>query len=264
MVEGNSLRSISRITGASITTVSKLLVDVGRACAIFHHDKVVDVNAQTIQCDEIWSFVYSKDKNVDRNKKNVHGAGDAWTWTAIDADTKLAISYFVGSRDANSANEFMHDVASRLRNRVQLTTDGHTAYLRAIQNSFGSDIDYAQLIKIYGSPDGAANDKRYSPAECISTETRKVSGDPDLSLVSTSYVERQNLTMRMSIRRFTRLTNAFSKKIENHFFAIAIHFAYYNFVRVHQSLKTAPAVAAGLIKKPMTVEDIVNLTEKYK
>jgi|SRR6185437_6787796 len=265
LVEGNSLRATSRIVDVSINTVTKLLVEVGRACQQFHNDTVVNVNAKRIECDEIWSFVYAKEKNVERSDKSKEeGAGDAWTWVGIDADSKLVVSFYVGNRDAASANEFMHDIATRLRNRVQLTTDGFKPYLKAVENAFEDEIDFAQLIKIYGSPEGTANEKRYSPAECVGTEKKWVSGDPNPKHISTSYVERQNLTMRMHMRRFTRLTNAFSKKIENHCYAIALHFVYYNFCKVHKSLRVTPAMEAKLLPKPMTIEDIVNLTEIYK
>lgn len=265
LVEGTSLRATSRIADVSINTVTKLLVDVGRACQQFHNEKVVNVNAKRIECDEIWSFVYAKEKNVERSDKTKEeGAGDAWTWVGIDADSKLVVSFYVGNRDAASANDFMFDVASRLRNRVQLTTDGFKPYLKAVENAFEDEIDFAQLIKIYGSPEGKNNDKRYSPAECTGIEKKWVSGDPNPSLVSTSYVERQNLTMRMHMRRFTRLTNAFSKKIENHCYAIALHFVYYNFAKIHKTLRVTPAMEAKLTTKPMTIEDIVNLTEIYK
>lgn len=265
LVEGNSLRSCSRIADVSINTVTKLLVDVGRACQQFHNDSVVNVNAKRIECDEIWSFVYAKEKNVERSDKSkADGAGDAWTWVGIDSDSKLVVSFYVGNRDAVSANDFMHDIAARLRNRVQLTTDGFKPYIKAVENAFDDEIDFAQLIKIYGSPEGTGNEKRYSPVECTGSEKKWVSGDPKPELISTSYVERQNLTMRMHMRRFTRLTNAFSKKIENHCYAIALHFVYYNFCKVHKTLRVTPAMEAKLTNKPMTIEDIVNLTEIYK
>ncbi len=260
LVEGNSLRSCSRIADVSINTVTKLLVDVGGACLQFHNDNVVNVNSKRIECDEIWSFVYAKEKNVEYSDKSKEdGAGDAWTWVGIDADTKLVVSFLVGNRDAASANDFMHDVAARLRNRVQLTTDGFKPYLKAVEHAFDDEIDFAQLIKIYGSPEGNVNEKRYSPAKCTGAEKKWVSGDPIPEHISTSYVERQNLTMRMAMRRFTRLTNAFSKKIENHIYANALHFVYYNFCRIHKSLRVTPAMEAKLTTKPMTIEDIANL-----
>lgn len=257
LVEGNSLRATSRIVDVSINTVSKLLVDVGTACQKFHEEKVVGIKADRIQCDEIWSFVYSKQKNVPEG--HLDDAGDVWTWTAIDADSKLIVSWLVGDRGATTAHIFMKDVASRLANKVQLTTDGHHAYLEAVDNAFLLDIDFAQLIKIYGGNDGANNEKRYSPARYTGCRTKIISGEPNEKFISTSYVERQNLTMRMHMRRFTRLTNAFSKKIENHCHAIALHFVYYNFVKIHKSLRVPPAMQAGLIKRLMTIEDIVNL-----
>lgn len=265
LVEGNSLRACSRIVDVSINTVTKLLVEVGKACQQFHNDTVVNVNSKRIECDEIWSFVYAKEKNVERSDKSkAEGAGDAWTWVGIDADSKLVLSFYVGNRDAASANDFMHDIAARLRNRVQLTTDGFKPYLKAVESAFDDEIDFAQLVKIYGSPEGSGNEKRYSPAECTGSEKKWVSGDPKPELISTSYVERQNLTMRMHMRRFTRLTNGFSKKIENHCYAIALHFVYYNFAKIHKSLRVTPAMEAKLTPKPMTIEDIVNLTEIYK
>jgi IS1 family transposase len=258
LVEGNSLRATSRIADVSINTVTKLLIDIGRACQQFHNDTVINVNSERVQCDEIWSFCYAKQKNVTEDMPD--GSGDVWTWTAIDADTKLIISWFVGDREANSAYEFMIDVADRLKNRVQLTTDGHRAYLTAVEKAFDNDIDYAQLIKMYGGSEGSSDqEKKYSPAECTGTKKAKISGDPNPKFVSTSYVERQNLTMRMHMRRFTRLTNAFSKKIENHCYAIALHFVYYNFAKIHKSLSVTPAMQAGLTKRVMTLEDIVNL-----
>lgn len=257
LVEGNSLRSTTRIADVSINTVTKLLVEVGRACEKFHNENVQKVNAKRVQCDEIWSFVYSKEKNVPEGMEDY--AGDVWTWTAIDADSKLIISWGVGGRDIATAKEFMQDVASRLTNRVQLTTDRHKPYLVAVESAFQGDVDYAMLLKIYGNPVGKSNETRYSPAECTGTETRIIEGQPDEKFISTSYVERQNLTMRMHMRRFTRLTNAFSKKIENHCYAIALHFVYYNFVKIHKSLRVTPAMQAGLTKRVMKLEDIINL-----
>lgn len=259
LVEGNSLRSTSRIADVSINTVTKLLVDVGSSCWKFHDEKVVNLTSRRIQCDEIWSFVYSKEKNKPANVAN---AGDVWTWTAIDADSKLIVGWFVGNRDADSANTFMQDIESRLNRRVQLTTDGLNSYLEAVTDSFGSQIDFAQLVKLYGKEGSAAStEKKYSPAECIGCKKNVVSGNPDPAHISTSFVERQNLTMRMHMRRFTRLTNAFSKKIENHCYAIALHFVYYNFVKIHKSLRVPPAMEAGLIKRLMTIEDIVRLAD---
>lgn len=258
LVEGNSLRSTSRIADVSINTVTKLLCDVGAACQKFHNETVVNVTSKRIQADEIWSFVYSKEKNTSLENKE-KGAGDAWTWVGIDADTKLVVSWFVGNRDADSANDFMQDVASRLTNKVQLTTDGLKAYLEAITDAFGSQIDFAQLVKLYGHSEGQGNEKKYSPAECTGTKKNIIVGNPDKKHISTSFVERQNLTMRMHMRRFTRLTNGFSKKIENHCYAIALHFVYYNFVKQHKTLRITPAMAAGLTKRFMSIEDIANL-----
>lgn len=257
LVEGSSLRAISRICDVSINTVTKLLVEVGKACEKFHNDHVQKVNAKRVQCDEIWSFVYSKEKNVPQGMEDY--AGDVWTWTAIDADSKLIISWGVGGRDIATAKEFMMDVAGRLTNRVQLTTDKHKPYLVAVESAFQGEVDYAMLVKIYGNPQGNANEKRYSPAECTGTQCRIIEGRPDEKFISTSYVERQNLTMRMHMRRFTRLTNAFSKKIENHCYAIALHFVYYNFAKIHKSLRVTPAMQAGLTKRVMSLEDIINL-----
>ena len=259
LVEGNSLRSTSRISGCSINTVTKLLVDVGRACQKFHDDTVINVPSKKIQCDEIWSFVYAKQKNVPEEMEGQ--AGDIWTWTAIDADSKLIVSWFVGNRDAESANVFMHDVADRLSNRVQLTTDGLKAYIEAVDSAFGAGIDFAQLVKIYGGSEGSATEKKYSPAECIGSKKVTIAGNPDKKDISTSHVERQNLTMRMHMRRFTRLTNGFSKKIENHCYAIALHFVYYNFAKVHKTLRVTPAMESGLAKRPMEIEEIVKLAD---
>lgn len=256
LVEGSSMRSISRVADVSINTVSKLLVDAGNACIAIHNDTVQNVEAQRIQCDEIWSFCYAKQKNVKVAKAAPEEAGDVWTWTAIDADTKLIVSFLVGGRDAEYAMEFMDDLRSRLATRVQLTTDGHRAYLEAVEGAFGADVDYAQLVKIYGtSPTGPQT--RYSPAECTGIRKRRVEGNPDIDHVSTSYVERQNLTMRMSMRRFTRLTNAFSKKLENHIHALALYFVHYNFCRIHKSHKTSPAMAAGIVETLWSLDDVI-------
>ncbi len=242
LCEGNSLRAITRITGVSLDTVTKLLVDAGRACHAFHDRTVRDVKAKRVQCDEIWSFTYAKAKNVAAAKAAPESAGDTWTWTALDADTKLLVGWLVGGRDAGYAAAFMEDVAGRLASRVQLTTDAHKPYLQAVEGAFGVDVDYAQLVKIYGaSPDSAKG--RYSPAECTGIRKTRVEGKPDPAHISTSYVERQNLTMRMHMRRFTRLTNAFSKKIENHAYAAALHCTFYNFVRIHKTLRVTPAMA---------------------
>ena len=252
LVEGSSMRSISRTVGVSINTVTKLLISAGEACAEFHHETVRNVKAKRVQCDEIWSFCYEQ--------KNVATAGDVWTWTALDADSKLIISYLVGGRDSGYALEFMDDVKSRLANRVQLTTDGHRAYLEAVEESFGGDVDYAQLVKIYG--DAPKNEqRRYSPADCNGTKKNKVSGNPELKHISTSYVERQNLTMRMSMRRFTRLTNGFSKKIDNHIHMLSLYFVHYNFCRVHKTLKVTPAMEAGLTKTLLDTDFIVDLID---
>lgn len=257
LVEGNSLRATTRITGISRTTILKLLVEVGQACQEFHNEKVVQLKSERVQCDEIWSFVGCKEKT---KLSGGMGDGDVWTWTALDADSKLIISWLVGSRDADAACSFMYDVKDRLTNRVQLTTDGHKAYLVAVERAFEYDVDYAMLIKMYGSSEGESQtERKYSPNECTGCKKKRVMGDPRPKFISTSYVERCNLTMRMHMRRFTRLTNAFSKKIENHCYAIALHFVYYNFCKIHQSLSVTPAMQAGLTKKPMTIEDIANL-----
>lgn len=263
LVEGNSLRSTSRITGCSINTVTKLLVEVGKACQQFHNESVVHLQSKKVQCDEIWSFVYAKQKNVPEEMKEDKGVGDVWTWTAIDADSKLIVSWLVADHSAEAAEAFMKDVASRLDNRVQLTTDGLQKYILAVDTAFGYAIDFAQLHKVYGQ-NTTNEDRRYSPAECIGTKKKVISGNPERKAISTSYIERQNLTMRMHMRRFTRLTNGFSKKIDNHCFAIALHFVYYNFVKVHKTLRVTPAMESGLANKPMTIEDVVMLTEtKY-
>jgi IS1 family transposase len=240
-----------------ISIGSMLLVDLGAACQKFHDKNVRNVSAKRIQCDEIWSFVYAKEKNLPEHLRGRFGLGGIWTWVALDSDTKLAISWLVGNRDADYANVFMQDVASRLNNQVQLTTDGLKAYLEAVDSSFGADIDYAQLVKLYGA--SLDPEHRYSPATCTGTKKEVIMGNPDEDHISTSYVERQNLTMRMGMRRFTRLTNGFSKKIENHKHAIALHFMYYNYVRIHTTLRTSPAMAAGLTNKLWSVEDLAQL-----
>jgi IS1 family transposase len=258
LCEGSSMRSIERITGVSINTVSKMLVDAGEACLILHDETVHNVKASRVQCDEIWSFCYAKDKNVPAAKDAPEGAGDVWTWTAIDADTKLIVSYFVGDRSGQSAIALMDDLRSRLSNRVQLTTDGHRAYLEAVEGAFGADVDYAQLVKMYGNVGGGKSaEVRYSPAECTGIKKVRVEGNPDVKHVSTSYVERQNLTMRMSMRRFTRLTNAFSKKLDNHIHALALYFVFYNFTRIHKTLRVSPAMAAGITNRLWSLDDVI-------
>lgn len=260
LVEGNSMRSISRVVGVSINTVTKLLISAGEACAEFHHETVKGVKATRVQCDEIWSFCYAKQKNVKDAANAPEGAGDAWTWTALDADSKLIISYLVGGRDSGYALEFMDDVKSRLANRVQLTTDGHRAYLEAVEDAFGGDVDYAQLIKIYGAAP-KSEQRRYSPADCNGVRKSVVVGNPDKKHISTSYVERQNLTMRMSMRRFTRLTNGFSKKIDNHIHMLSLYFVHYNFCRIHKTLSVTPAMEAGLTKHLLDTDFIVDLID---
>lgn len=259
MVEGNSIRAISRMTGASKNTIVKLLVDVGTACSEYHDKHVRNLKSRRIQCDEIWSFCYAKAKNVAMAKAAPDGAGDVWTWTSLDADSKLICNWIVGGRDAEYAIALMDDLRSRLANRVQLTTDGHRAYLEAVEGAFGGDIDYAMLVKLYG--DAPEGQKRYSPAECVGCRKTPVEGKPDKVHVSTSYVERQNLTMRMSMRRFTRLTNAFSKKLENHEHALAIYFMYYNFGRIHQTLRVTPAMEAGISDHVWSLEEIAALAD---
>lgn len=257
LVEGNSLRAASRISGCSINTVTKLLVDVGTACAEYQDKALRNLPCKRIQCDEIWSFVYAKQKNVPAGKERE--AGDIWTWTAICADSKLVPCWMIGERHAGAGRVFMMDLASRMANRIQLTTDGHKAYLQAVEDAFGTQVDYSMLVKLYGAPKGRENERRYSPAECSGTIRGTVSGDPDRAHVSTSYVERQNLTMRMSMRRFTRLTNGFSKKIENHMHAVSLHFMYYNFGRIHKSLRVTPAMEAGVSEHVWSLQEIALL-----
>lgn len=258
LVEGNSIRSAGRITGVAKGTILSLLGSLGEVCANYHDKNVRNVRARRVQCDEIWSFCYGKDKNISDEQK-AEGAGSLWTWTALDADTKLIVSYLCGGRDASWALSFMEDLASRVSSRIQITTDGHRAYADAVEGAFGMDVDYAMLIKLYGSP--AVEETRYSPGEVIGIETKVMSGKPNPRHISTSYVERQNLTMRMSMRRFTRLTNGFSKKLTNHEHMLAIYFMYYNFCRVHQSLRVTPAMEAGLSDHIWSVEELVRLME---
>ena len=258
LVEGNSMRATARIADVAFNTVAKLFIETAKVCAEYQDQAFRKLTCKRLQLDEIWSFVYAKAKNVPDEKRGQ--AGDVWTWVAIDADSKLVPSWRIGSRDGATACEFVADLASRLANRVQITSDGHRPYLEAVEKAFGSEVDFAQLIKIYGET--VEGQKRYSPADCIGAKKSKVIGNPDLCCVSTSFVERQNLTMRMSIRRFTRLTNAFSKKIENHAHSVALHYMHYNFVRIHKTLRVTPAMAAGVADHLWTISDIVDLVEK--
>ena len=260
LVEGNSIRSTSRMTGVAKGTILTLLENIGTACAEFHDRAVHNVKSRRVQCDEIWQFCYAKEKNVPTDKKGQFGYGDVWTWTAVDADSKLTISYLVGTRDAGCAYEFMQDLADRLANRVQLTTDGLRVYLEAVEGAFGSEIDYATLIKLYGAP--TEGERRYSPAVCIGAEAAVITGRPDRKHVSTSYVERTNLTMRMSMRRFTRLTNGFSKRVDNLRHAVALYAVHYNFCRIHQTLRVTPAMEAGICDHVWGIEEIIGLMPK--
>lgn len=255
------MRSISRVCDVSINTVSKLLVDMGKFCAGFHDKNVRNVRSKRVQVDEIWSFTAAKQKNVEGMKKPVDGAGDTWTWTALDADSKLIVAHFVGGRDAFCAKLFINDLASRLATRVQLTSDGHRPYLEAVEGAFGADIDYAMLVKLYGAAPESAKG-RYSPAECTGIRKTRIEGEPDEKHVSTSYVERSNLTMRMHNRRFTRLTNAFSKKFENHAHMVAIYSVWYNFIRIHKTLRVTPAMEAGISEKVWKWEDLLAIFDE--
>jgi len=259
LCEGSSMRSISRVADVSINTVDKLLCEAGEACVAFHDEKVRNVTAKRVQCDEIWSFIYSKQKNVATAKRKDMAYGDVWTWTALDADSKLLISWMVGGRDSEYAMALMDDLRSRLANRVQLTTDGHRAYLEAVEGAFGADVDYAMLVKIYG--EATDPEKRYSPAQCIGAKREPIEGNPDPDHISTSYVERSNLSMRTFMRRFTRLALGFSKKFENHCHMVALYTVWYNFVKMHKSLKMTPAMAAGVSDRLLDMGDIVDLIE---
>jgi IS1 family transposase len=260
LCEGSSMRSITRITGVSIKTVTKLLIDAGRACAEFHDEAVRNVKAQRVQCDEIWSFCYAKANHVLSARATTQRAGDAWTWTALDPDSKLIISWLVGPRVKEAARAFLYDLSMRLgTSPVQITADGLTAYVAPMWENFGESVDFAQLIKLYGpAPEGQ---HRYSPPACLGAIKQPVYGNPDPDYISTSFVERQNLTMRMQMRRFTRLTNNFSKKFENHCHAQAIYFTFYNWIRIHKTLRVTPAMAAGLTDKLMDWTDIVRMID---
>ncbi|MGA7766825.1 MAG: IS1 family transposase [Candidatus Sulfotelmatobacter sp.] len=260
LIEGCSIRATVRMTGVAKNTIVKLLSDLGCACAAFHNRTVRNLKVRRLQADEIWCFVGAKAKNVSAEKKQ-EGWGDVWTWVGIDADTKLVVSYLVGGRDSGWAHDFMDDCASRIRNRVQITTDGNRVYLDAVEDAFGADIDYAMLQKIYGAPSNEEA-RRYSPARCIGCDLKVVSGNPDPKHVSTSFVERQNLTMRMHMRRFTRLTNGFSKKVDNHRHSVSLHYMFYNFCRIHQTLKVTPAMEAGLTDHVWGIEEICALLPK--
>lgn len=258
LVEGNSIRATCRMTDVAKGTVLKLVVDLGKVCAAYQDRTLRNLTCKKIQCDEAWSFCYAKEKNLPDELKGKLGFGDVWTWTAIDADTKLIVSYLVGGRSASYARKFIEDLSSRLAHRVQLTTDGYKAYLTAVESAFGTEVDYAMLDKIYSAPPNKGT-TRYSPAECCGTRKIKVKGNPDIRQVSTSFVERQNLTMRMSMRRMTRLTNGFSKKIDNQAHAVALHFMHYNFARIHQTLRVTPAMEAGIADHVWSISEIVEL-----
>ena len=263
IVEGNSLRATARLTNTAINTVVNLMIDAGKACSDYQDKTMKSLNCKHLQCDEIWSFCGSKEKNTTAEKKK-QGWGDVWTWTALDADTKLIPCWFIGDRSAGSAYHFMHDLAERLASRVQLTTDGHKAYLSAVESAFGSEIDYGMLTKIYGTTAGPAMNHaeiRYSPAQCMGARKAVVSGTPDKAHISTSHTERQNLSMRMGMRRFTRLTNAFSKKLENLEHNVALYFMHYNFCRIHTSLRVTPAMEAGIANHVWTLEEVVALID---
>jgi IS1 family transposase len=264
LCEGSSMRSISRLVDVSINTVTRELVLAGQACADFHDRTVRNVQSKRVQADEIWSFVEMKEKQAKQKAQRPANVGDVWTWTGLDADSKMIISWFIGSRDANAAYVFMTDLASRLADRIQLTTDGHSAYLSAVDAAFsrGPGVDYAQLVKIYGTAPEAQ--RRYSPPICLGAAKSEIRGTPDPEHISTSYVERQNLTMRMHMRRFTRLTNAFSKKFENHCHMVALYAVWYNFVRVHKTLRCTPAMEAGVTERLWSLEDMFGIVDEWE
>jgi len=262
LVEGNSLRAIARITGKSINTVTKLLVDVGTACDLYQNEHLRNLKCKRVQVDEIWSFCGMKEKNVPPMRKGEFGKGDVWTWVAIDAETKLVPSWLIGTRGYRYARLFIDDLAGRMANRIQLTSDGHKAYLVAVEKTFGGDVDYAMLVKLYGNAEGNGNERRYSSGECCGAIKGAVCGDPDEKHISTSFVERQNLTMRMGMRRFTRLTNGFSKKVENHACAVGLHYMFYNFGRIHKTLRVTPTMEAGITDHVWSLEEIVELADK--
>ena len=259
LCEGNSVRAAARMSGAAFNTVLKLALDLGEACERYQREALVNLKCRRVECDELWSYVGCKEKRATYEQK-LAGFGDAWVWVALDPETKLIPTWLVGDRGPGCATEFVRDLAGRLANRVQLTTDGHVVYLEAVEDAFGSEIDFAQLIKLYGESTEAQ--KRYSPAECIGTRKRRIAGKPDMSRVSTSIVERQNLTVRMSSRRFTRLTNAFSKKFRNHAAAVALHFMHYNFARIHGSIRITPAMEAGVSDHVWSMAEIVALLDR--
>jgi IS1 family transposase len=261
IVEGNSMRAASRMADVAFNSVLKLLPEVGKACADYQDATLRNLTSKRIQCDEVWNFCYAKQKNVPDELKDIFGYGDIWTWIAVDADTKLVPCWLVGKRDAGYAFEFINNLAGRLANRVQLTTDGHRAYLSAVEDSFGIDIDYAMLVKLYSAPQ-ETREVRYSPAICIGARKEAMIGDPDMKHVSTSFVERQNLTLRMMNRRFTRLTNAFSKKVDNLKHSVALHFMHYNFCRIHKTLRVTPAMEAGVSSHVWEIGEIVDLLEQ--
>jgi len=264
MVEGNSIRGIARLVDVSPVTVLRYLELAGLACAAFHDENVRGVKARRVECDEIWSFNYCKKANVATAKAAPEGAADAWTWTALDADSKLIISYLVGGRDAEWAGEFMRDVADRVAQRIQLTTDGHKPYLGAVEDAFGADIDYAMLVKIYGEAGVTGPERKYSPGICTGAIKRQVEGNPDARHVSTSYVEKHNQSMRQHMRRFTRLTAAHSKKLINHIHMVALYTVWYNYARINSAVRMAPAMAAGISDRLWDVADIVKLIEAYE